>query len=145
MPYWDASAVIPLFVDEDRSEEVMELAQGDPEPATSWLTEVECWSAFARFIREGWLAADQASGLGSALTNYLTEMDEIGMSDGVRDLACTLLQRYPLRAGDALHLAAALIWAENRPQGRAFVSLDDRLREAALREGFTVLPATPSP
>jgi len=47
---------------------------------------------------------------------------------------------YRLRAADAFQLAAALAWCEGHPRGERFLSLDDRLRDAARREGFTVLP-----
>ena len=46
----------------------------------------------------------------------------------------------PLRAANALQLVAALIWAQESPQGLEFVCLDQNLREAALREGFSILP-----
>jgi hypothetical protein len=48
---------------------------------------------------------------------------------------------HPLRAADALQLAAALVWVEEQPHGEGFVSLDGRLRDAAAREGFTLVPA----
>jgi hypothetical protein len=54
--------------------------------------------------------------------------------------ALRLLGVHPLRAADALQLAAALILVRDDPAGRAFVCLDERLREAALLEGFRVLP-----
>jgi hypothetical protein len=44
------------------------------------------------------------------------------------------------RAADTLQLAASLVWCRERPVGRSFVCLDARLREAAVREGFSVLP-----
>jgi len=47
---------------------------------------------------------------------------------------------HPVRAGDALQLAAALAWSDEPPQGSGFVCLDDRLRTAAQAEGFAVLP-----
>jgi uncharacterized protein len=43
---------------------------------------------------------------------------------------------HPLRAADALQLAAAVVAAERDPPSLEFVSLDDRLLEAASREGF---------
>lgn len=51
-----------------------------------------------------------------------------------------LLELHPLRAADALHLAAALLAVEERPQGLGFVTFDLRLADAAEREGFAVLP-----
>ena len=62
-------------------------------------------------------------------------------SDEVRHRAGRLLATHPLRAADALQLAAALVWSEEQPLGEVFVSLDDRLREAARREGFALLPS----
>lgn len=51
--------------------------------------------------------------------------------------ASTLIERYDLRAADApLQLAAALEWCENQPQGRIFLTADQRLRDAALLSGF---------
>jgi hypothetical protein len=47
---------------------------------------------------------------------------------------------HPLRAGDALQLAAALVSSEDAPQGETFVCLDTRLRDAARREGFAIRP-----
>ncbi|MFZ4411408.1 MAG: hypothetical protein ACOYOH_28990 [Paracraurococcus sp.] len=38
------------------------------------------------------------------------------------------------------HRAAALLWAREAPSGKELVSLDARLREAALLEGFRVVP-----
>jgi hypothetical protein len=51
-------------------------------------------------------------------------------------------QRNPirLRTGDALQLAAALLWSEGNAGD--IVCLDTSLRDAAEREGFRVLPAT---
>jgi hypothetical protein len=47
---------------------------------------------------------------------------------------------HPLRAADAFQLAAALLWCEEDPSRETFVCLDDRLLEAARREGFRILP-----
>jgi hypothetical protein len=46
-----------------------------------------------------------------------------------------LLRVHPLRAAGALQLAAALEWAGAPPDGE-LVTFDERLREAAVREGF---------
>jgi len=51
-----------------------------------------------------------------------------------------LLAAHPLRAADALQLAAALVACDERPDVLALVTLDDHLAEAARREGFVVLP-----
>ena len=47
---------------------------------------------------------------------------------------------HPLRAAAAFQLAAALLWSQGETRGHYFVSFDQRLREAAGKEGFSVLP-----
>ena len=57
-------------------------------------------------------------------------------SEAVRAKAMQLVDRYDLRAADALQLAAALVWCEDLPRGRTFLTVDQKLREAALLRGF---------
>jgi predicted nucleic acid-binding protein len=55
-----------------------------------------------------------------------------------------LLRVHALSAADALQLAAAIAASEADPASLALVTLDDRLAEAARREGFLVaVPAAP--
>jgi hypothetical protein len=65
---------------------------------------------------------------------------EIEPSREMREVAMRVLRLHSLRAADSLQLAAALIWAHGHASGLVFVSLDQRLREAASLEGFSVLP-----
>jgi uncharacterized protein len=51
-----------------------------------------------------------------------------------------VLALHLLRAADALQLAAALVACDDRPELLPFVTLDDRLSDAAAREGFKVFP-----
>jgi predicted nucleic acid-binding protein len=50
-----------------------------------------------------------------------------------------LLRVHPLRAADALQLAAALVGSAENPSSLPFVSADPRLNEAARKEGFRLL------
>jgi predicted nucleic acid-binding protein len=65
---------------------------------------------------------------------------EVQPTEMVRLRAERLLSIHPLRAADALQLAAALIWGQETPRGLEFVCLDQNLREAALKEGFSIQP-----
>lgn len=62
---------------------------------------------------------------------------------GIRETAIRLLQTHNLRAADALQLAAAFAAFEGRPSSLVFISLDARLNEAALREGFRLVDLSP--
>jgi predicted nucleic acid-binding protein len=101
-----------------------------------WSTPVELGSALARLIRMGQLnpaEAARARRLGKSLAEVWAVIQP---SDGIRHTATELVDRYELRAADALQLAAALGWCENAPQGRVFLTADQKLREAASLSGF---------
>ena len=60
-----------------------------------------------------------------------------------RSPAALAIRVHPLRATDALPLAAAFPAAERRPPSLEMVTLDDRLANAARREGFAMIDLTP--
>ena len=72
------------------------------------------------------------------LEALLNSWREVLPTDSLRELACVQLERFPIRAADALQLGASLIWCNQRPRGRLFVCNDVRLGEAARLVGFTV-------
>jgi len=80
-------------------------------------------------------AADALRRLDRLVANW----DEIGPTVAIRATARRLLRVHPLRAADALQLAAAMAAGEGRPSSLEFVTLDSRLMGAAQREGFPVI------
>jgi hypothetical protein len=64
---------------------------------------------------------------------------EIEPSEIVRESALRFLRVHPLRAADALQLAAAFTASERRPASLQVVTLDERLADAARKEGFTLV------
>jgi len=64
---------------------------------------------------------------------------EVQPIEKVRETAERLLGVHKLRAADALQLAAALVWCNQRPRGRTFIAADGDLARAAEAEGFTVI------
>jgi len=67
---------------------------------------------------------------------------EVDPSDEIRETAARFLRVHALRAADALQLAAAFAAAERRPASLEIVTLDERLANAARKEGFVVLGLT---
>ena len=140
MRFWDSSALIPIVVREGRSPLVETLATDDPEMIVWWASPVECGSAVHRLRREGVFTPTQAAQVLAGLTTVLDAANAVQPGDEVCAKALRLLGVHPLRAADAFQLAAALLWTRERPGGRDFVCLDERLRTAAAIEGFQVLP-----
>lgn len=96
-------------------------------------------SALARLEREGSLSAPAVSaalGRLAALADAWQEVQPVAM---VRQTAVRLLRVHPLRTSDALQLAAAIVAAEDHPATMPLVTLDERLAQAADREGFPVV------
>lgn len=140
MRFWDSSALVSLCVDEPATDAALALVEGDPQVAVWWTTSVECASALARLEREGALAPDDATAAFARLDQLAASWFEIEPHDEIREVARRLLRVHPLRAADALQLAAAYLVSERRPPTLEVVTLDDRVRQAGLKEGFVLTP-----
>jgi hypothetical protein len=138
MRFWDASALVPLIVNEPATKRMQTLAAKDPSMLVWWGTEVECASALARLEREGDLAGPAAVTAFRRLTQLAAAWHEIEPGEAVRETAVRFLRVHALRAADSLQLAAALVAAEGRPAALGLVTLDDRLASAARKEGFAI-------
>jgi uncharacterized protein len=133
--FWDASALVPLCIEQPLSTRARELHDEDPELVVWWGSVVECASAIARLHREAGLTDAHEASARALLSALRASWFELQPGDAMREQALRLLRLHPLRAADALQLAAALEWAGS-PPAEAFVSFDTRLRSAAQREGF---------
>lgn len=136
MRFWDSSAVVALLAAEEAHDRVNALLTSDPVMLVWWTTAVECASAIARRERDGSLSDNQALAALDQLSAFASAWSEVIPSTQVRAMAQRLLRLHPLRAADALQLAAAVVAAEHEPRSLDFVCLDQRLAAAASREGF---------
>lgn len=139
MRFWDSSAIVPLLVAEPSRERLLDALDQDSIMVVWWGTPVECTSALARREREGSLGVTETTTALERLRALTMAWQEVLPSESVRGVAQRLLRVHPLRAADALQLAAALLAAEREPVSLEFVSLDERLNAAAQREGFRLL------
>jgi len=138
--FWDSSALVPILLPENRSEALTALLVADKEAVMWWATPLEVQSALYRRHRENPLPSPMMRQATERLRAFVEHADAVAPTDELRHRAGRLVAVHPLRAADALQLAAALIWCEDQPQTETFVSLDERLRSAATREGFALAP-----
>ena len=138
MRFWDSSAIIPLLVQEPRSAAMRALLRADQAMVVWWGSRVECASALSRLEREGRLTRLGMQSASGRMEQIAAEWTEVSPMERVREGALRLLRVHVLRAADALQLAAAVELADRDPREVGFVTLDDRLGEAASREGFEV-------
>jgi predicted nucleic acid-binding protein len=130
--------LVCLCVDEADTATARRLAAGDI--ATWSVSAVEIAAAIERRCREGALDASGRDTARAALDELMTTWTEITALAAVRERALRLVATHSVRAADAMQLAAALVAVSDRPRGHELVCADGRLREAAAREGFAVLP-----
>lgn len=138
MRFWDSSAVIPLLVEEPRTAATAALFDDDRDFALWWGTPVECASGLTRLVREGRLHEEGLDLAIARLDALLERGVTIEPCDTIRAEARRLLRVHPLRAADALQLAAAIELRGSPALRQQFVTYDDRLALAARREGFSV-------
>ena len=84
----------------------------------------------------GQLTSNQHVGAQVRLDALRSRWREVAPDRALRSKAEQLLDRFPLKAADALQLAAALAWTSGKPQGRAFISGDAQLLQSARQLEF---------
>lgn len=124
--------MVPLVVTEPMTKVVQQESEADHEVVVWGLTSVEVWSAVARKRREGALRSPDITAARRRLVQLSDDRTELSDIGAVRRR----------RAADALQLAAALTLVSDRPEAFGFVTLDDRLAEAAEQEAFRVVVPT---
>jgi predicted nucleic acid-binding protein len=137
--FWDSSAILPLLVGEAKTDAMKAIAEDDPVMLVWWAMQIECVSAISRLERQGDLTSEATREALERLDALAEGWNEVQPVEATRRAARRLLRVHSLRAADALQLAAAVVAAEGHAPSLEIVTLDDRLTEAAQREGFVVL------
>lgn len=141
--YLDTSALVKLYVREQGSDRVLALAARSSanQMAILSLAQVELRSAIRRRERNGDIPAQTASELLDAFQRHLeSRFAAQAVTDYILDIACQLVDRYCLRALDAVQLAGYInLRASAIPDVPCFVCGDHDLLAAAAQEGAPVL------
>lgn len=140
----DSSALVKLYADEARHEEVRSLAP----LVISQVARVEVPAAVWRKHRRNELSAQDGAVLVAAFEADYSGTEEdpprfavVAATAAVLDDAARLTGVHGLRAYDAIQLAAARA-ARNADDGCAdFAAFDGALRDAAAAEGFALQPS----
>ena len=142
--YLDTSALLKKYVHEMGSVWLQGLLAAPRTLATTThLVMAEIISALNRRVREGNVtAADYVRLTGRFRDDCRVTYQLIAVNNAILHSAGDILERHPLRAYDAIHLATALT-ANRRllasgAAGLVFLCADDRLLQAAAAEGLTV-------
>lgn len=136
--FWDSSALVPLCIEQKATAAVRQLS-ATYNIAVWWSAPVEMRGAFARLLRMRQLTLAGQAEAQVTLDRIRRVWREVNPSDQVREQAERFVDRFPLKAADAQQLAAATSWCLDRPRGRAFISGDSQLLDAAGQLGFQAI------
>ena len=137
--FWDTSALVPLCCFQPQSAQARQVARIYSRQVVWWGTVVEAVSSLNRLTRDETLNVDESRQAFARLDYLRRRWNEVQPTEDVRQRAERLLRIHKLRAADALQLAAAMVWCDDRPRGRALIGADGNLSEAANAEGFTTI------
>jgi predicted nucleic acid-binding protein len=135
LAFWDTSALVPLCAHQGITPRVVALYRSYG-VVVWWTTPVEIASALRRLVRMKQLTPDDWTVSRRLALELAETWRVIHPSNSLRAGAIQLVDRYDLKAADALQLAAALEWCEKIPQGKVFLAADQKLRETAVLSGF---------
>jgi hypothetical protein len=132
--------VVPLLAKEAATATATSILEEDQEIVVWWGTRIECVSALARYARDHGVRSAELARAHDRLAGLGKHWWEVSPTEVLRNTAERIVRTHPLGATDALQLAAAVVVSDGQPTSLPFVSFDLRQRDAALREGFPVLP-----
>lgn len=133
--FWDTSALVPLCAHQGITPRVIALYRTYG-VVVWWATPVEIASALRRLVRMKQITPDDWVTSRRLALDLAESWQIVQASNALRNNAAQLVERYDLKAADAIQLAAALNWCEGSPGGEIFLTVDQRLREAAVLSGF---------
>lgn len=131
--FLDSSALAKRYVDEagsGRLEEILTAASG---LGVAVIAPTEVVSALCRRRREKHLTPSQYEEAKAALFRDVADASVVGLTERVVARAVDLLERWPLRSSDSLHVACAAEWSCD-----LFVTADERQSRAAREYGLRV-------
>ena len=138
--YLDTSALLKLYVQERRSEEVsalLELADG---AGTSILTYTEMASAMARAVRMQLISNNEAESTWKNFLHDWPEFTRLKISAPLTERAASMAWEFGLRGYDAMHLASALTWQDALETSISLATFDQLLWGAGQKAGIAIWP-----
>ncbi len=136
--YADTSALAKRYWHESDTESVLRALSDALAVAIVSIGRVELVSATFRAARRGDVPQGDVAAVLAAIQREWDDFVRVPVDEGLIRDAVALVQKYPLRAYDAVHLAAALAWQAMLGEGVLFLAFDRELLKAASAEGLVI-------
>ncbi|MBU4225605.1 MAG: type II toxin-antitoxin system VapC family toxin [Chloroflexi bacterium] len=138
--YLDTSALLKQYIGEQGAEEVKQLLRKASGVGTAVLTKTEIASAMSRAVRGGIISPEAGQDAWGEFLKDWPFLTRLLISTRLVEHSASLAWQHRLRAYDAIHLAAALLWQERLNMPVTLATFDRNLWLAGREAGMSVWP-----
>ncbi|HVM71507.1 MAG TPA: type II toxin-antitoxin system VapC family toxin [Anaerolineales bacterium] len=138
--YFDSSALVKRYVEEQGSSNVLDWMDNSDLNGTVLVTRAEVAAAITRAVRMHYVSHEEARQFLELFHEEWSSFHRLPVTERLVARADAVACEYNLRGYDAIHLAAALTWQELLEVAVTLVTYDRELAEAARASGLAVLP-----
>lgn len=138
--YLDTSALVKRYFLESHSDEILSLWKSALQIVTSSVAYAETIASLYRKKRETNLADTVIKKITDSFHQDWESFIRVEVNDQLNEYIDRVLERYPLRGFDAIHLSSAMLIHEKLPENFLFACFDGRLSHAAQSERMVTFP-----
>jgi predicted nucleic acid-binding protein len=139
--YLDTSALVKRYFRESYSDEIIARWKSAEQIVTSFVAYAETMASLQRKKREAGLDDALVQEITAAFRRDWESFIRVEVNDEINGYIDRVVEAYPLRGCDAIHLASALAIHETLAEDFVFACFDSRLALAAQSEGLQVFCA----
>lgn len=137
--YLDTSAIARFYLPEAHRDQMLRFLAGASALTTHSFTQIEMASALAKAHRDQRISNEDLKAARDRFARDWLQFDRVLPDDATAFDAARLIERFVLRAMDALHLAAAeRVRRAIAPRAFAFLSFDAQQNDAARALGMMI-------
>ena len=138
--YLDTSALVKRYFYEPYSDDVISKWKSAAQIVTSFVAYAETMASMYRKKRESDLADTVIRKIADSFHHDWESFIRVEVNDKLNGYIDQVVEKYPLRGFDAIHLASAIVIHERLSEDFVFACFDDRLTGAAHLEGLETFP-----
>ncbi len=138
--YLDTSALVKRYFYEKYSDDVISRWKSATQIVTSFAAYTETMASMYRKKRESDLADTLICKIADSFHQDWESFIRVEVNDKLNGYIDRVVEKYPLRGFDAIHLASAIVIHERLPEDFVFACFDNRLARAAKSEGLETFP-----
>jgi len=138
--YLDTSALVKRYFQEPYSDDVLSGWKSATQIVTSSVAYAETMASMYRKKLESDLADTLIRKIVDTFHQDWESFIRVEVNDKLNGYIDRIVERYPLRGFDTIHLASAMVIHERLPEDFVFACFDNKLARAAQSEGLETFP-----